>query len=151
MRFVRAEAGERASLAQSLFGPDVEGRAIEAHSDIGHCVFGTTGADPITATLPAAHAAALALQKAHPRTNEWLINIDWPGVPIGIQLRSTGNKQLPVNQTDWLSQMTFNGGSEAGVVASGKWCTAGARRAYPAICSDVEKAVKRRNVGHLLR
>lgn len=107
---------------------------------------------PIPSAFPAALQQTRKLWTTYPRATQWLVNIDWPAAPTGVQFALRGkpvsfDKQTPA---EWIGQFAFNGGSEKGVVEAGRWCRGGASRDFPSICAEVEKAVDRRNVGHLV-
>ncbi|CAH1691055.1 hypothetical protein BOSEA31B_20559 [Hyphomicrobiales bacterium] len=107
---------------------------------------------PIPSAFPAAFEQTRKLWQAHPKATQWLVNIDWPAAPTGVQFALRGkvvsfDKREP---TEWMGQFVFNGGSEKGVVEAGRWCRGGAARDLPMICAEVEKAIDRRNVRHLV-
>ncbi|WP_173050628.1 hypothetical protein [Bosea sp. ANAM02] len=108
--------------------------------------------NPIPTAFPAAFEQAKKLWQAHPKATQWLINIEWPSAPTGVQFALRGKvvsfeKRTP---SEWMGQFVFNGGSEKGVVEAGRLCRGGAAKDLPVICAEVEKAVDRRNVRHLV-
>lgn len=86
--------------------------------------------DPIPASLPQALAQSIALQKAHPKASQWLVNIDWPSAPTGVQFILKGSTARFDGQTPeaWIERFSFDGGSEKGVIEAGRWCRRGGRR-----------------------
>lgn len=108
--------------------------------------------NPIPIAFPVALEQTRKLWRAYPKATQWLINIEWPAAPTGVQFALRGKvvsfeKRVP---SEWIGQFAFNGGSEKGVVEAGRWCRVGASRDLAMICAEVEKAVDRRNVRHLV-
>lgn len=112
----------------------------------------TSNADPIAAAFEPALRQSQALQAKHANASQWLINVDWPAAPTGVQfiLRVSPRSFRELTPRAWIAQFRFNGGSEAGVIEAGRWCRREASRDYPEICKGVDAAVESRNVKRLV-